>query len=384
MTESGAPSYPFLDLGLVNAPLAAELEAAALRVIRSGRFIGGPEVEAFERELSAGCGASTAIGVSNGLDALRLIFKALVILGRLKPGDEVIVPANTYIASVLAVTDAGLTPVFADPSLSTLNLDAAGLLKAMTPRTRAVLTVHLYGRAAWDSEMEEIAREHNLIVVEDNAQAIGATDPRGVTTGAIGHAAAFSFYPTKNIGALGDAGAVTLRESDPELERTIRALANYGSHKRYVNEFQGYNCRLDPLQAAMLRVKLPMLPQENERRNTLARVYLENITNPAIILPTLPESGTHVWHQFVIRTVEPAMRDALRSYLDSRGVGTDIHYPTPPHRQPCYAPAYGHLHLPVADLLAASVLSLPVSSCTTPEDARAISAILNDFKASEK
>lgn len=370
--------YEFLNLGRVNEPYMSEIERAVGRVLASGRYIGGSENDAFEHLLATMTGGGReAVGVSNGLDALRLIFRGYMALGRLKAGDEVIVPANTYIASVLAVTDAGLRPVLADPDPQTMNLSAEGLEKALSPRTRAVLTVHLYGRPAWDAEMEEIARRHGLIVVEDNAQAIGAVSPEGITTGALGDAAAFSFYPTKNIGALGDAGAVTT--SDAALARTVRALANYGSTERYRNEYAGFNCRLDPIQAAVLRVKLPYLEDENRRRRELAGVYLSEIRHPGIILPEAPARGTHVWHQFVVRTAR-GERDAFRSYLASEGVQTDIHYPTPPHRQPCYAGLFGEESFPVADELSATAVSLPVSSCTSPEDARAISAIINRYR----
>ncbi|MDE6310940.1 MAG: DegT/DnrJ/EryC1/StrS family aminotransferase [Muribaculaceae bacterium] len=373
--------YEFLNLGTVNAPYMTEIERAMARVLASGRFVGGAENEAFERELGALTGTAHAVGVSNGLDALRLIFRAYIELGRLRPGDEVIVPANTYIASVLAVTDAGLVPVLADPDRNTMNLSAEGLRKALTPRTRAVLTVHLYGRAAWDAEMEAVAREHDLIVVEDNAQAIGATDPQGRPTGSLGHAAAFSFYPTKNIGALGDAGAVTT--DDPALAKAVRALANYGSTERYKNIYAGFNCRLDPLQAAVLRVKLPHLGEESRRRRLLADIYLREISNPLIELPEKPAAGEHVWHQFVVRTRRAELRDKFRAYLAAEGVDTDVHYPTPPHRQECYRELLGHESHPEAEALSATAVSLPVSSCTSPQDAREIAAIINNFHPDE-
>lgn len=369
--------YEFLDLGKVNAPFMPEIEAGVARVLASGRYVGGPEVERLEEMLREATGMPFAVGVSNGLDALRLIFRAYIGLGRLRPGDEVIVPANTYIASVLAVTDAGLVPVLADPDPATMNLSADGLRMALTPRTRAVLTVHLYGRPAWDAEMEEIALKAGLIVVEDNAQAIGALSPGGIPTGALGDAAAFSFYPTKNIGALGDAGAVTTR--DEALARAVRALANYGSDRRYHNIYEGFNCRLDPVQAAVLTAKLPHLAEESRRRQKLARVYLECIANPALILPDVPAGGTHVWHQFVIRLRDRALRDRFIAYLDTEGVGTDIHYAVPPHLQPCYRGRFDGAELPVTEELAASVVSLPISSCTTPADAREIAGIINRF-----
>ena len=262
--------YPFLELGTVNAPYKEALKAAAARVIDSGRYVGGAENEAFESELAAHTGTRYAVGVSNGLDALRLIFKAYIGLGRLREGDAVIVPANTYIASVLAVTDAGLRPVFAEPCSATLNLDTSRLEEVYTPDVKAVLTVHLYGRACYDTVLDDFAHRHELIVVEDNAQAIGAEACGFGRTGSLGHAAAFSFYPTKNVGAVGDAGAVTT--SDKELADTVRALANYGSDRRYHNIYQGYNCRLDPIQASFLRIKLAHIDAETAHRRSIAAV----------------------------------------------------------------------------------------------------------------
>lgn len=371
--------YPFLDLGTVNAPFGAALKEAAARVIDSGRFVGGEEVSAFESELAAATGTRYAVGVSNGLDALRLIFKAYIELGRLHAGDEVIVPANTYIASVLAVTDSGLNPVFVEPSPDTLNIDTALIEEAVTPRTKAILTVHLYGRAAFDRTMTDVARRHGLLIVEDNAQAIGAlasvAGKRGsLHTGALGDAAAFSFYPTKNLGALGDAGAVTT--DDRELADTVRALANYGSDRRYHNIYEGYNCRLDPIQAAFLRAKLPLLERETEHRRRIAAIYDSEIAHPAVKKPLLDAPDRSVWHQYVILSPQ---RDALQSYLADSGVGTDIHYAVPPHRQPCYS-RFARLNLPVTDRLAAECLSLPVSSCTSESDAHDIARIINEFK----
>lgn len=371
--------YPFLDLGTVNAEYADALKAAACRVIDSGRYVGGPENEAFEKELADATGTAFAIGVSNGLDALRLIFKAYIALGRLNPGDEVLVPANTYIASVLAITDSGLSPVFVEPDPTTLNLDTSLIEQAVTPHTRAILTVHLYGRACYDRAMAEAAHKHGLIIVEDNAQAIGADaeyrSPHGTTrTGSLGDAAAFSFYPTKNIGALGDAGAVTT--SDPDLASAVRALANYGSTSRYHNVYEGYNCRLDPIQAAFLRAKLPHIGQECSRRRRLAHIYDTEIDNPAVLKPLMTAPDRCVWHQYVVRT---AKRRQFMDYLADNGVGTDIHYAVPPHRQPCYS-RYVGLELPVTDRLAAEILSLPISACTTETDAAEIAHIINAYR----
>lgn len=370
--------YPFLDLGRVNAPYSDELRRAALRVVDSGRYVGGPEVTLFENELARVTGVPYAVGVSNGLDALRLIFQAYMELGRLRRGDGVIVPANTYIASVLAVTDCGLQPVFVEPDERTLNLDTSLVEQALNDNVKAVLTVHLYGRPCYDGVLADVARRHNLIIVEDNAQAIGAdasmpSSAGTYRTGSLGDAAAFSFYPTKNAGALGDAGAVTTR--DEELANAVRALANYGSDRRYHNIYEGLNCRLDPIQAAFLNVKLKYLDRETAHRRELAAVYNDNIANPLIVKPLLDNPDGSVWHQYVVRC---ACREEFRNYLTENGVGTDIHYAVPPHRQPCYA-RYSALSLPVTDRLAAEVVSLPVSSCTSPDDAFEISQIINDF-----
>ncbi|MDE6287732.1 MAG: DegT/DnrJ/EryC1/StrS family aminotransferase, partial [Muribaculaceae bacterium] len=261
-----------------------ELRQVAGDIINSGRYIGGPVIETFEKSLAADTGTAFAVGTANGLDALRLIIRGYIELGRLKEGDEIIVPANTYIASVLAVTDCGLTPVPVEPRLDTLNLDTELVEKAITPATRAIMTVHLYGRACYDNVLADVAKRNNLLVIEDNAQAIGARSRiDGRRTGSLGHAAAFSFYPTKNVGALGDAGAVTT--DDAELAAAVRALANYGSDRRYHNIYRGLNSRLDPLQAAFLNIKLPHLDEENSRRAAIAEVYEREINNPAILKP---------------------------------------------------------------------------------------------------
>ena len=332
--------YPFLDLGELNRPYMAELSQAAVRVIESGRYIGGPEVENFEKALGELTGAPYIIGVSNGLDALRLILRGYVELGRLSEGDEVIVPANTYIASVLAISDAGLRPVLVEPDIRTMNLDPRKAAEAVTPRTRAIMPVHLYGRAAWDEQLRRTVRENNLLVVEDCAQSIGAraTVPGlfgTVMTGSLGHAGAFSFYPTKNTGALGDAGAVATH--DEELARTVRALANYGSDRRYHNIYRGFNCRLDPMQAAMLNVKLPHTERENADRFARALAYSRTIDREDVVTPLMSQSVTDcVWHQYVIR-VKGGKRDLMQRLLKAEGVDTDIHYAVPPHLQPCYA-----------------------------------------------
>lgn len=376
--DGGKKHYPFLDLAVCNAPYIDEIKKAAIDVIESGRYIGGGEVAALERDLIALTGAPYAVGVSNGLDALRLIFRGYMELGRLLPGDEVIVPANTYIASVLAVTDCGLTPVFVEPDPFTLNLDSLRIEDALTPRTRAVLPVHLYGRACWDASLADVVRRHDLIVVEDNAQAIGAEAAvDGIfgsrATGGIGHAAAFSFYPTKNIGALGDAGAVTTFDED--LAKAVRALANYGSDRRYHNIYEGLNCRLDPIQAAMIRAKLRHIDDETDHRRKIAAIYSTEITNPRVRLPLADEGCVSVWHQYVVHVDD---RDDFRKFLLERGVETDVHYAVPPHLQPCYV-RYSSLDLPVTCRLADTVVSLPISRCTTESDAREIAVIINSY-----
>lgn len=373
--------YPFLDLGTVNAPYFEAMKEAAARVIESGRYIGGQEVEAFERDMAALCMTPYAVGVSNGLDALRLILEGYKALGRLKEGDEVIVPANTYIASVLAVTQAGLTPVLVDPDYETMNLSARGIKEGLSERTRAVMPVHLYGRVAWDEDMAEVCRHNNLIVLEDAAQSIGArSSVKGIhgsdMAGGLGDAAAMSFYPTKNVGAIGDAGCVMTH--DRELANAIRALANYGSDRRYHNIYCGLNCRLDPIQAAMTRVKLADVNKANARRFARAVAYDRHITNPLIKKPLISPTVTDcVWHQYVIRVAE-GRRDELQSYLEAEGVGTDIHYAVPPHLQPCYK-GLNHKPLPVTEQLAREILSLPISDCTSEKEARQIANIINRF-----
>lgn len=367
--------YPFISLKKVNEPYEHELVAVAERVIRSGRYLHGEEVAGFERELSAYCGVGNVVSCSNGLDALRLIFKAYVSLGVMREGDEVVVPANTFIASVLAISDAGLVPVPAEPSAATHNLDLDLLERYITPRTRAVLAVHLYGSPCWSASFEEMAHRRGLKIVEDNAQAIGAyVDCGGARrmTGALGDAAAFSFYPTKNLGALGDAGAVAT--GDDALAARVRTLANYGSDVRYHNPFCGYNCRMDELQAAMLRVKLRHLDEITAERRSRASVYERAICNSLVRKP-LALAGA-VWHQYVVAVDN---RQAFRDYLSAHGVGTDIHYPVPPHLQPCYA-GLKHQPLPVAEKLANSVVSLPITESTPLSDFEEIAEIINPYK----
>lgn len=370
--------FPFLNLAYTNEPYMDELKAAACDVIEKGRYLHGIQTESLEQEVASLCQTRYCVSVSNGLDALRLILRAYKEMGVLRDGDEVIVPANTYVASVLAISDNGLLPVLCEPSEETMNLDSSLLKSLITPRTRAVMPVHLYGTPCWDEELMSVALKHNLLIVEDNAQAVGATSAvAGLwgtrATGGLGHAAGISFYPTKNLGALGDGGAVVT--NDQGLADTVRAFANYGSDRRYHNIYRGYNCRLDEIQAAMLRVKLRHLERENENRSAVARTYHDCIDNPRVKTPVIFAGMKQIWHQYVVRVEN---RDAFRDYLDANGVGTDIHYAVPPHKQPCYRDLQ-HVPLPVTEQLASEVVSLPIAHPITPDDARTIADIINRY-----
>ena len=370
----------FLDLQKINAQYADELKKAASDVIDSGWFLMGEKLNSFESKLATYIGAKHAIGVANGLDALRLILKAYIDLGVMQEGDEVIVPANTYIASVLAITDNRLTPILVEPNLSTYNLDIDLIESHITPKTKAIMVVHLYGQVCWNDKLAALAQKHNLKIIEDNAQAIGA-EWNGIKTGNLGDAAGYSFYPGKNLGALGDAGAVTT--NDEALAKHIRALGNYGSTKKYVNEFQGLNSRLDEIQAAFLEVKLKYIDTENQYRRHLASLYLNGINNPDITVP-FPENTIfepnqnkeHVWHLFVIRTQE---REKLQDYLTANGVQTLIHYPIPPNKQLAYK-QMNLLDYPITNTIHDEVLSLPISPVMSEEDVQRIIRILNNFR----
>jgi dTDP-4-amino-4,6-dideoxygalactose transaminase len=362
----------FLDLQKINEQYANELKKAAAEVIDSGWFLLGEKLNTFEKKLASYTEANNAIGVANGLDALRLILKAYIELGMMSEGDEVIVPANTYIASLLAITDNGLKPILAEPDLETFNLDISKLESKVTSRTKAIMIVHLYGRVCWSEELEIFAKKYNLKIIEDNAQAIGASW-NGIKTGNLGDAAGFSFYPGKNLGALGDSGAVTTKDSD--LAKTIRAIANYGSQEKYVNEYQGLNSRLDEMQAAFLNVKLNYIDKENKLRQEIADYYISNIKNDKIILPSKGNHNEHVWHLFVIRSEK---RDNLKKYLDENGVQTLIHYPIPPHKQKCY-PDLNQLSFPITEKIHEEVLSLPISPVLTKEEIKRVVDILNLF-----
>ncbi len=369
--------YPFIDFVASNRLFADELEQAARRVIRSGRYIGGPEVEEFESDLCKTVGTEYAVGVSNGMDALRLIFRSYIELGRLTPGDEVLVSANTFVASFLAVSDAGLVPVPVDADPSTMNMDTGLLESLFTPRTKAILTVHIYGRVSYDSAMGSFARKNGLLLIEDSAQAIGASTVcagKVLNAGAIGDSAAFSFYPTKNIGALGDAGAVTT--SDKALADMVRKLANYGVAGQYHYDRLGFNCRMDSLQAALLGVKLRHIGVETAHRRKLAAIYDSCIRNTLVTKPLLDNPDMSVWHQYAVRVRN---RDIFLRYLEDNGIGTNITYPVPPHLQQCYA-GYGFVAQPVTEDICRTVLSLPVSRCTTEANAREIANIINGYR----
>lgn len=369
---------PFLDLKTINAQYRQGLIDAATRVIDSGWYIQGTELKAFESEFAAYCGTQHCIGVANGLDALTLTLRAWKELGKLKEGDEVIVPANTYIASILAITENRLQPILVESDEHTYNLCPTKTAAAITANTKAILAVHLYGQLAPMPELMALADEHGLLVLEDSAQAHGAAI-NGKKAGSWGHASGFSFYPGKNLGALGDAGAVTT--NDDELATTIRALGNYGSHKKYENLYQGVNSRLDEMQAAMLRVKLQHLDTEIERRKEIALAYAKGITHPALSQP-IPVSSTptslenHVFHLYVIRTAE---REALQTHLANTGVQTLIHYPIPPHQQRAYA-QWCEKAYPLTEAIHQQVLSLPISPAMTDEQVVAAYNACNSFK----
>jgi dTDP-4-amino-4,6-dideoxygalactose transaminase len=363
----------FLDLQKINAQYEQELKEVANRVIDSGWYLMGKELETFENNYASFCGTNYALGVANGLDALRLIFKAYLEMGIMNVGDEVIVPANTYIASVLAISDNGLTPVFVEPNLSTYNLDSSKIEKSITNKTRAILTVHLYGQISIDQEMLDICEKYNLKLIEDGAQSHGALWNENVS-GGIADAAGHSFYPGKNLGALGDAGAVTT--NDFKLAQVISALRNYGSHKKYENIYKGLNSRLDEIQAAFLNVKLKYIEKDIEARRIVANYYLENIINPSIILPEVLTQKGHVWHLFVIRT---SKRDLLQKYLLKNNIQTLIHYPIAPYNQKAYN-IFNHLNFAVSDQLQHEVLSLPISSILDLNEIKHIVNTLNAFE----
>lgn len=362
----------FLDLNAVNRNYRQELIDACTRVIDSGWYISGTELEKFEEEFSIFCGVEYCIGVANGLDALTLTLRAWLELGELKVGDEVLVPANTYIASILAISANGLTPILVEPDEASFNISPLNARAAITARTRAILPVHMYGQLADMPAIMALAHEYDLLVLEDAAQAHGASIA-GKRAGSWGNAGGFSFYPGKNLGALGDAGAITT--NDPELAKTLRALRNYGSHEKYKNLFKGVNSRLDEIQAAVLCVKLKYLNQETQHRRAIADIYTKNIKNSMIKLPQLSQIEQHVWHLFVVRTPE---RTALQQHLTGQGIQTLIHYPIPPHEQIAYQEWSAHSY-PVTECLHKEVLSLPIGPTLTADEAWQVVASVNSF-----
>lgn len=377
---------PFLSLHDVTAMHGEEIREAARRVIDSGWYLQGKENELFEQHYADYIGTKYCIGCANGLDALIWIWRAYIELGVMQPGDEVIVPANTYIATILAITENGLKPVLIEPRRETLEIDDSLIEAAITPRTRAICIVHLYGRCAMTDKIADLCQKYNLKLVEDNAQAHGCRF-NGKRTGGLGDAAGHSFYPGKNLGALGDAGAVTT--NDPELATAIRALANYGSQKKYVFKYTGRNSRLDEIQATILDVKLKYLDEDIAKRQEVAAYYYDHISNPLIELPTRLPNENNVYHLFPI-IVKNGKRDALHDYLESCGIGTVIHYPIAPHKQECYKDAAwnrsslqggdgGRLSLPITETLADSELSLPISPCMTQEQVEWVVKCVNEF-----
>jgi len=362
----------FLDLQKVNAAHGREISDAVGRAVNSGWYLSGTENQAFEREYADYIGTRFAVGCGNGLDALKLIFRAYIELGTLHFGDEVIVPANTYIASILAISENNLTPVLVEPDPHTLQLDANRVEKVITGRTRAVMIVHLYGQCAYNDRIAEICRSNGLLLIEDNAQAHGCRF-RGRLTGSLGDAAGHSFYPGKNLGAMGDGGAVTT--DNKELADMVRALGNYGSEKKYVFNHIGMNSRLDEVQAAVIRAKLPHLDLDNGKRREVARRYLTEIVNPQIKLPEVKDFESHVFHIF---TVFAERRDELQKYLADNGVQTLIHYPIAPHKQKCY-PQWNSLSFPITEKIAETELSLPMSPVMDGSEITEIISLLNSW-----
>ena len=370
---------PFLSLHDVTAKYKDEIHDAALRVIDSGWYLQGKENEAFERNYADYIGTRYCIGCANGLDALIWIYRAYIELGVMQPGDEVIVPANTYIASILAITENGLTPVLIEPNPDTLEIDDNRIEAAITSRTKSILIVHLYGRLAMTEKIADLCKKYDLKLVEDNAQAHGCKY-NGKRTGSIGDAAGHSFYPGKNLGALGDGGAVTT--NDENLAKAIRALANYGSQKKYVFKYSGRNSRLDEIQAAILDVKLKHLDEDIRLRQQVADFYYEHISNPMVTLPKRLPHDENVYHLFPV-LVKNGKRDALHDYLAENGVGTVIHYPIAPHKQECYANESWNTpqqNLPITESLADEELSLPMSPCLTQEQMEFVVKLINVFE----
>ncbi len=372
-------NIPFLSLKDVTALHGNEINEAVTRVVNGGWYLQGKENEKFEQHYAEFIGTKYCVGCANGLDALIWIFRAYIELGMMQPGDEVIVPANTYIATILAITENGLRPVLVEPKLNTLEIDDERIEEAITPKTKAIVIVHLYGRNAYTEKIGELYKKYNLKLIEDNAQAHGCKHTDGRMTGSIGDAAGHSFYPGKNLGALGDGGAVTT--NDPELATAVRTLANYGSPNKYMFKYTGRNSRLDEIQAAVLDVKLKYLVEDNQHRKEVAHYYYEHINNPLIALPDLLSDDQNAYHLFPI-IVGEGKRDALHDYLEQNGVGTVCHYPIAPHMQACYAHAEWNtpqLNLPITERLADEELSLPIGPAISFEDVMTIIKLVNKF-----
>ena len=372
-------NIPFLSLKDVTALHGYEINEAVHRVVDAGWYLQGKENEKFERNYAQFIGTDYCVGCANGLDALIWIFRAYIEMGVMKPGDEVIVPANTYIATILAITENNLVPVLCEPKANTLEIDDDLIEGLITPKTKAIAIVHLYGRIAYTEKIGELCKKYNLKLVEDCAQSHGCKFYDGRVTGSIGDAAGHSFYPGKNLGALGDGGAVTT--NDPELAAAVRALANYGSQKKYVFKYAGRNSRLDEIQAAVLDVKLKYLVQDNRHRQEVAKMYYEGIKNPLITLPDYLDDAQNVYHLFPV-LVGKGKRDALHDYLEQNGVGTVCHYPIAPHKQECYAKEKWNtpqLSLPITEKLADEELSLPIGPTITKEEVMYVIKSLNEF-----
>lgn len=363
----------FLELKEITDKYKLEIHEAVLRVVDSGWYLLGKETESFEKNYGDYIGTNYCIGCANGLDALIWIWRAYIEMGVMGPGDEVIVPANTYIATILAITENGLKPILVEPSINTYQLDEKRIEEAITSKTKAICIVHLYGQCAYTEKIGDLCKNYGIKLIEDNAQAHGCVY-NGRKTGSIGDAAGHSFYPGKNLGALGDAGAVTTNEK--KLAETVRTLANYGSSKKYVFKYTGRNSRLDEIQAAILNVKLKHLDETIILRKEVARYYIQNINNPKIILPNIIDWDQHVFHIFTIRCTE---RDRLQAYLTDNGIQTIIHYPIPPHKQECYK-EWNEISLPVTELIHETELSLPMSPCLNKEEIKKVVGVINNFK----
>jgi dTDP-4-amino-4,6-dideoxygalactose transaminase len=369
----------FLDLQKITASYADELKLAAAEVIDSGWFLQGSQTKDLENNLKTYIGSENAVGVANGLDALKLILQAYIQIGVLKEGDEILVPANTYIATILAITDNKLTPILIEPDLATYNINIQLIARHITDKTKGIIVVHLYGRICWDTELESLISKHGLIAIEDNAQAFGASWGNR-KSGNLGDAAGFSFYPGKNLGALGDSGAVLTGNAD--LGNIVRSLGNYGSSRKYFNDYQGVNSRIDEIQAAFLKVKLKYIDEENQIRRNIANYYCNNIKNGRVILPNgkmnLPVENdlSNVWHLFVIRTND---RELFQNYLLENGIQSLIHYPVPPHKQKCYK-EMNQLSFPITELIHKEILSLPISPVMTNAEIEKVVQVVNAWQ----